>query len=76
MKGIITEFGFKNGGLSQTELSKITGIALSTLNYANSNSVEKLSAKTIISIAKGLGVSAGSVLDDLLEIEKELKKGE
>ncbi|MBC1419895.1 helix-turn-helix domain-containing protein [Listeria fleischmannii] len=73
MKDVLKQFRLQNGNLSEMDLARLTGLTQSTLSYANRNPIEKMTIRTLSTIARGLNRQPGEVLDELIEIEEELK---
>jgi putative transcriptional regulator len=58
-------------GLSQTQLSRDSGVSFATINRMCTNATEQVSLKTLDSIASVLGVKPG----DLIETVPEKRRG-
>ncbi|EOX9455058.1 hypothetical protein ACPX29_002827 [Listeria monocytogenes] len=73
MKGFLKRYAQEKKGWSLYKLAKESGINETTLSFANSKSVHNLSALNIKLISEAVGETAGKVLDELIELEKEME---
>ena len=72
MARLIDEF-LKKHGSNRYQVAKISGIGESTLAGANNAPLNNVTVKTLQSLGMATGISAGDVLNELIELEIALE---